>query len=238
MIGQTSMDALSSDSLAWMTAIIFGLTYLFLAIGKVPRLRIDRAGIALVGAAAHPGPADPRPRPGGTGGGRADDRAPLRHDDRGGVRPPLRVLHRRRRRDREPTPEPARTPGDDDRAVGRALRIPRQRRGLRRDDAAGAGPLPPQEPAAVALPDRPGDRLEHRVGRHDHRQSAEYHHRKFVEYQLRAVRRAAGAGGGDRAGRSTSSCCRWSMPGRWPPADRRGRGVSRSPPSRGCTADC
>jgi Na+/H+ antiporter NhaD/arsenite permease-like protein len=35
-----------------LTSIIFGVTYLFLAIGKVPRLRIDRAGIALVGAAA------------------------------------------------------------------------------------------------------------------------------------------------------------------------------------------
>ncbi len=34
------------------TAIIFGATYLFLAMGKVPRLRIDRAGIALVGAAS------------------------------------------------------------------------------------------------------------------------------------------------------------------------------------------
>ncbi len=31
---------------------IFGLTYLALALGKVPGLRIDRAGIALVGAAA------------------------------------------------------------------------------------------------------------------------------------------------------------------------------------------
>ncbi len=41
-----------SDSLAVTTSIIFGLTYLFLAIGKVPRLRIDRAGIALVGASA------------------------------------------------------------------------------------------------------------------------------------------------------------------------------------------
>jgi Na+/H+ antiporter NhaD/arsenite permease-like protein len=42
----------SSDPIALMTSIIFGLTYLFLAIGKVPRLRIDRAGIALVGASA------------------------------------------------------------------------------------------------------------------------------------------------------------------------------------------
>ncbi len=35
-----------------LVSSIFGLTYLALAIGKVPGLRIDRAGIALVGAAA------------------------------------------------------------------------------------------------------------------------------------------------------------------------------------------
>jgi Na+/H+ antiporter NhaD/arsenite permease-like protein len=35
-----------------LVSILFGLTYLALAIGKVPRLRLDRAAIALVGAAA------------------------------------------------------------------------------------------------------------------------------------------------------------------------------------------
>ncbi|MBX6313921.1 MAG: anion transporter [Isosphaeraceae bacterium] len=35
-----------------LVSLIFGLTYLGLAIGRVPGLRIDRAGIALVGAAA------------------------------------------------------------------------------------------------------------------------------------------------------------------------------------------
>jgi Na+/H+ antiporter NhaD/arsenite permease-like protein len=35
---------------AWMTAAVFALTYLGLAVGKVPWLRMDRAGIALVGA--------------------------------------------------------------------------------------------------------------------------------------------------------------------------------------------
>ena len=35
-----------------LVATIFGLTYLGLAMGKIPGLRIDRAGIALVGAAA------------------------------------------------------------------------------------------------------------------------------------------------------------------------------------------
>jgi Na+/H+ antiporter NhaD/arsenite permease-like protein len=35
-----------------LVSTIFGLTYLALAVGKIPGLRIDRAGIALVGAAA------------------------------------------------------------------------------------------------------------------------------------------------------------------------------------------
>lgn len=52
MTGTTGTSTWPSDSIALLTSIIFGLTYLFLAIGKVPRLRIDRAGIALVGAAA------------------------------------------------------------------------------------------------------------------------------------------------------------------------------------------
>ena len=39
-----------NDPAMWLTWIIFGLTYLGLALGKVPGLRIDRAGIALVGA--------------------------------------------------------------------------------------------------------------------------------------------------------------------------------------------
>ena len=35
-----------------LVSLIFGLTYLALALGEIPRLRIDRAGIAMVGAAA------------------------------------------------------------------------------------------------------------------------------------------------------------------------------------------
>ena len=35
-----------------LVSTIFGLTYLAMAVGKVPGLRIDRAGIAMVGAAA------------------------------------------------------------------------------------------------------------------------------------------------------------------------------------------
>lgn len=36
----------------WLTSAVFALTYLGLALGKVPGLRMDRAGIALVGATA------------------------------------------------------------------------------------------------------------------------------------------------------------------------------------------
>ena len=36
----------------WMTLGLFSLTYVGLAVGRVPGLRMDRAGIALVGATA------------------------------------------------------------------------------------------------------------------------------------------------------------------------------------------
>src|SRR2546423_8276063 len=36
----------------WLSALIFALTYVGIAIGKLPYLRIDRSGIALVGGAA------------------------------------------------------------------------------------------------------------------------------------------------------------------------------------------
>src|SRR3954469_23868318 len=39
------------DALPWLTVLGFAATYVGLALGKVPGLRVDRAGIALVGAA-------------------------------------------------------------------------------------------------------------------------------------------------------------------------------------------
>jgi Na+/H+ antiporter NhaD/arsenite permease-like protein len=39
-----------SDRVYWLTWVIFALTYCGLALGKIPGLRIDRAGIAFVGA--------------------------------------------------------------------------------------------------------------------------------------------------------------------------------------------
>ncbi len=41
---------MESPSIAWLTAVFFVLTYGGLALGKIPGLRMDRAGIALVGA--------------------------------------------------------------------------------------------------------------------------------------------------------------------------------------------
>ncbi len=38
------------ETATWLTTILFALTYIGLALGKVPGLRMDRAGIALVGA--------------------------------------------------------------------------------------------------------------------------------------------------------------------------------------------
>ena len=40
----------NDETTVYLTALLFALTYLGLALGKVPGLRIDRAGIALVGA--------------------------------------------------------------------------------------------------------------------------------------------------------------------------------------------
>lgn len=52
MMTDPTFATAAPDRMAWITAAVFGVTYLFLAIGKVPTLRIDRAGIALVGASA------------------------------------------------------------------------------------------------------------------------------------------------------------------------------------------
>lgn len=41
---------MNGETTLWLTSILFVLTYLGLALGKIPGLRIDRAGIALVGA--------------------------------------------------------------------------------------------------------------------------------------------------------------------------------------------
>lgn len=44
--------ALDNSFAFWTTTVLFTLTYLGLALGKIPGLRVDRAGIALIGATA------------------------------------------------------------------------------------------------------------------------------------------------------------------------------------------
>jgi Na+/H+ antiporter NhaD/arsenite permease-like protein len=46
------MSSSSQELLKPITSVIFGVTYFFLALGKVPRLKIDRPGITLVGMTA------------------------------------------------------------------------------------------------------------------------------------------------------------------------------------------
>ena len=47
-----TFPTLSPQAMLSWTAILFALTYFALAIGKIPGLRVDRAGIAVIGAAA------------------------------------------------------------------------------------------------------------------------------------------------------------------------------------------
>src|SRR3954454_2750673 len=44
------MTTLTDNWKFWLTIILFTATYAGLSVGKIPGLRIDRAGIALVGA--------------------------------------------------------------------------------------------------------------------------------------------------------------------------------------------
>ena len=174
-----------------LVSTIFGLTYLALAVGKVPGLRIDRAGIALVGAAAM------------LACGVLSMRDAARAVDYETIvllfGMMVVVAYLRMAGFFALATEqiaarfsgPLTPPGRDDRPFGRALGVPGQRRRLRRLDAAGAPPLPAPEAAADPVPGRPGDGLEHRLGRHDHRQPAEHHHRIALAYLLSAIRRAA-----------------------------------------------
>ena len=49
--GREKEPQLPGSLQAWITATVFAVTYLGLALGRIPKLRIDRAGIAFAGAA-------------------------------------------------------------------------------------------------------------------------------------------------------------------------------------------
>lgn len=50
VLGIHGAAIVNEETILWLTSILFALTYLGLALGKIPGLRVDRAGIALVGA--------------------------------------------------------------------------------------------------------------------------------------------------------------------------------------------
>ena len=89
---------------------------------------------------------------------------------------------------------------------GHALGVPGQRRRLRRAHAVGPPPLTSRlKRPADPLPDRPGHRVQRRLGGDDHRQPPEHHHRLVVAYLLPPVRGARLAPiAADRARPSTS----------------------------------
>src|SRR4029450_8427415 len=81
----------------WSRAIAlaaFVASYVGLALGRVPGFRIDRTGVAIIGAAGVGGSGAVAGAVAGRGprGRRAAPRAAVRHDDRHRVSAPLRLL--------------------------------------------------------------------------------------------------------------------------------------------------
>src|SRR5712691_1913209 len=80
-------------------------SYAALGLGRVPGFRVDRTGVAIIGATAMVVSGRPHPR------------APLRHDDRHGVPAPLRLLRPRRGLGGEERAHPARPARRDHRGL-------------------------------------------------------------------------------------------------------------------------
>ena len=176
----------------WLTAAWFVLTYIGLALGNLPGLWMDRAGIALVGATLMM-----------VCGAISFDEA-ARAVDYGtiallfGMMVVVAFLRlagffgRLARFALSRVQHAARPAGGDDRSI--AVRC---RRFLVNDIVCLAlTPLVIQlarrlRTRSAAAPDRPGDGGEYRLDRHDHGQSAEHDHRQSVAHRLLAIRRSA-----------------------------------------------
>ena len=179
-----------------LVSTIFGLTYLALAVGKVPGLRIDRAGIALVGAAAMLGCGVLDAARRGQGRRLRDDRPAVRHDGRGRLPPACPASSPWR-----PSGSPPGSPGPLP-LLAVTIGLSGVLSAFLVNDVVCVAltplvlaPLPAAEAAADPVPGRPGDGLERRLGGHDHRQPAEHHHRLALAHLLPPVRREAGPGG-------------------------------------------
>ena len=190
------------ETAIYLTTILFMLTYIGLAVGKVPGLYMDRAGIALVGAtlmlvtgmlsleqAVSTDSIDYKTlcllfgmmvvvgflRL--SGFFQQMTASALRH-----IRTPVGLL------------------AVTDHAVRRALGVSHQRHRVPDAYAAGAAPGTAAAIRPHPAPDRPGDGGEHRLDRDHHRQPAEHFHRLPLRHLLPAVRRAVAAGRRPRPG--------------------------------------
>ena len=176
---------LDDDTQKVAAAVIFAASYLALAIGKIPGLSIDRAGVALVGACLMV----------------ASGALPLEKAYKAIDLDTITLLlgmmivvaslrlsgffavatawvMRARRKAADPV-----VCGHGD--VRHLLRLSGQRRDLPGAGADRAGADPSDGPQPGALPAGGRDGLERRVDRDDHRQSAEHHDRQLLPHSLR-----------------------------------------------------
>ena len=180
--------------------VAFVGTYLGLGLGRVPGLRVDRTGIAIIGAAVMV-----------VGGVIRWDQAVAAVDAHTlvllfgmmVVTAYLRLsgffalvtawmVHR--------ATTPAWLPGRPRRHIRGALRAFRERRGLFRPRPARPRPDAAARPAPARLSDRPGDRLQRGQRGDTHGQPAEHADREFLRPQLPELPGPTGAGGDPRAG--------------------------------------
>ena len=184
-----------------ITLIIVVVTYAAVAIGSVPRLRMNRATIALVGAAALVAV-----------GAITQDQA-FAAIDLGTLvlLGAMMVINVNLRlagffnlvtaRVLQAGAHAARPAGADHRGGGRALSNLPQRHDLRDDDAAGGRSDAAPQAQPHPLPDRLGDGDQRRLDGDHHRQSAEHHHRAGEQNPLRDLSAAPRAGGAARLAR-------------------------------------
>ena len=133
-------DEVVGESRNVAAGVIFAGSYLALAIGRIPGLSIDRAGVALVGAGLMVASGALPLRRRLQGGRPRDDHAAARHDDRRRQLAAVRLLRRRHRLGHGARAAPVDSAHGDRRHLGLLFGLPGQRRDLPRADAAGAGP--------------------------------------------------------------------------------------------------
>ena len=177
-------------SVVCLTSIFFTLTYAGLALGKIPGLRMDRAGIALVGATLMLV----------TGVLTLQEAVSPQSIDYEtlilllgmmivvGCLRSVRFLPAAGALVPRPHRDAQRAAGRHHPAVRRAVGVSGQRHRVPGPDAVGAAPGSAPAFRSGAAPDRPGDGGQHRLDRHHHRQSAEHDYRHPIAHFLPALR--------------------------------------------------